>query len=133
MKHKVVVLTTLVVAAASLQAQDFDALPHAVTLQYRSPEQIAAAVRETAQDKMYTPEETNQMLAKIAPGGVLDVTLYDQSIGSANPKFLTYIVMDSAGEVLSRTQGRNHVPEIKHGWRWEGSSHWFSIAENHRL
>jgi len=98
MKHKVVVLTTLVVAAASLQAQDFDALPHAVTLQYRSPEQIAAAVRKTAQDKMYTPEETNQMLAKIAPGGVLDVTLYDQSIGSANPKFLTYTVMDSAGK-----------------------------------
>jgi hypothetical protein len=120
-KYSVIILATVVIAPTFLRAApETDAEPHAVELAYRTPEQITAAARATAQQTMLSPEEEKRLLAIIPPGGAVDVTLYDTVIGSANPKWLTYIITNSEGHVLARTEGTSRVSDGKEGWRWVG-------------
>ena len=74
-------------------------------LKYDPPEELATDTRKAAHAKMFSPEEANGELAKIPPGGALEVKLYAISIEAANPKWLKYIIGSSTGEVLERKQG----------------------------
>src|SRR5260370_36227779 len=92
----------------------------AVDLKYDPPEELAADTRKATRAKMFSPEEENGELAKIPPGGALEVKLYAISIGAANPKWLKYIISNSAGEVLERKQGHPFVPSHESEFRWSG-------------
>jgi len=85
-------------AAQELEDARKRATPAAVDLKYDSPEE----------------------LAKIPPGGALEVKLYAISIEAANPKWLKYILGNSAGEVLERKQGHPFVPSHESEFRWSG-------------
>jgi hypothetical protein len=100
-----------------------DEKEHDVELTYVSPEELTAKERATAQAKMLSNEEVDRELAMIPPGGMIKVKLYDMVIGGANPKWLTYIITDSAGQVLARGNGSDRIPEVKNGWRWVGFDH----------
>jgi hypothetical protein len=89
-----------------------------VDLKYDPPEGLAAAAHKAARAKMFSPEEENEELAKIPLGGALEVTLYGITIDAANPKWLTYIIGNSAGEVLERKQGHSFVPSYQSEFRW---------------
>ena len=89
-------------------------------LKYDSPEELAADARKAARAKTFSPEEANGELAKIPPGGALEVKLYAISIEAANPKWLKYIIGNSAGEVLERKQGHPFVPSHESEFRWSG-------------
>jgi hypothetical protein len=98
-------------AAQELEDARKRATPAAVDLKYDPPEELAAATRKA---------EENGELAKIPPGGALEVKLYAISIGAANPKWLKYIIANSAGEVLERKQGHPFVPSHESEFRWSG-------------
>lgn len=83
---------------------------NSLLLQYHSPEELAAAAHKAARAKMFSPEEENAELAKIPPGGALEVRLSSITIDTANPKWLTYVIGNAAGEVLQRKQGTDMVP-----------------------
>jgi hypothetical protein len=106
-------------------AQEFEdarqrATPAAVDLKYDSPEELAVDARKAAHAKVFSPEEANGQLAKIPPGGALEVKLYAISIEAANPKWLKYIIGSSTGEVLERKQGHRFVPSHESEFRWSG-------------
>ncbi len=67
---------------------------------------------------MFSAEEEDAQLAKIPSGGELVVTLYAISIDAANPKWLTYIVCNSNGDVLERQKGHRAVPSARGEFRW---------------
>src|SRR6266436_1116120 len=77
-------------AAQELEDARKRATPAAVELKYDPPEELAADAHKAARAKMFSPEEENGELAKIPPGGALEVKLYAISIGAANPKWLKY-------------------------------------------
>jgi hypothetical protein len=81
-----------------------------LVLQYDPPERLAAAVRKAAQEKMFSPEEEKAELAKVPSGGALEVTLSSMTIDKANPQLLTYVISNSAGQVLERKQGTWTAP-----------------------
>ncbi len=91
-----------------------------VALQYHSPEELAAAAHKAALAKMFSTKEENAELAKIPPGGALDVRLSSITIDTANPKWLTYVIGNSAGEVIERKQGTNMVPSSQGEFLWVG-------------
>jgi hypothetical protein len=68
---------------------------------------------------MYSSEEENAELAKIPHGGVLSLSLNSITIETANPKWLTYIIGNSDGEVIERTKGDDNVPS-HYGGKWVG-------------
>ena len=107
-------------AAQELEDARKRATPAAVELKYDPPEELAADAHKAARAKMFSPEEENGELAKIPPGGALEVKLYAISIGAANPKWLKYIIGNSAGEVLERKQGHPFVPSSESEFRWSG-------------
>jgi len=107
-------------AAQELEDARKRATPAAVELKYDPPEELAAADHKAARAKLFSPEEENGELANIAPGGALEVKLYAISIGAANPKWLKYIISNSAGEVLERKQGHPFVPSYESEFRWSG-------------
>jgi hypothetical protein len=107
-------------AAQELEDARKRATPAAVDLKYDPPEELAADTRKATRAKMFSPEEENGELAKIPPGGALEVKLYAMSIGAANPKWLKYIISNSAGEVLERKQGHPFVPSYESEFRWSG-------------
>ncbi len=107
-------------AAQELEDARERATPAAVDLKYDSPEELAADARKAARAKMFSPEEANGELANIPPGGALEVKLYAISIEAANPKWLKYIIGNSAGEVLERKQGHPFVPSHESEFRWSG-------------
>jgi hypothetical protein len=81
-----------------------------VHLKYDPPEELAAAAHKAARAQMFSPQEENAELAKTPPGGALEVTLYSITIDSANPKWLTYVIGNSDGEVLERLKGHSNFP-----------------------
>ena len=107
-------------AAQELEDARKRATPAAVELKYDPPEELAADAHKAARAKMFSPEEANGELAKIPPGGALEVKLYAISIEAANPKWLKYIIGNSAGEVLERKQGHPFVPSHESEFRWSG-------------
>lgn len=76
-----------------------------VELKYDTPEQLADKAHKAARAKMFSQEEENAELAKIPPGGGLHVSLYSISIGTADPKWLTYIIGNSAGGSAGTEEG----------------------------
>ena len=107
-------------AAQELEDARKRASPAAVDLKYDSPEELAADARKAAHSKMFPAEEANGELAKIPPGGALEVKLYAISPEAANPKWLKYIIGSSTGEVLERKQGHPFVPTHESEFRWSG-------------
>jgi hypothetical protein len=69
---------------------------------------------------MFSPEEENAELAKVPPGGGLRVTLYSITIDTADPKWLTYVIGSSSGEVLERKKGGHDFPSYESEFRWRG-------------
>ena len=61
-----------------------------------------------------------KVTAKIPPGGGLRVTLDSIAIESANPKWLTYVIVNSAGEVLERHTGHDRIPSNESRYHWRG-------------
>jgi hypothetical protein len=92
----------------------------AVELEYDTPEQLTAAVHKAAREKMFSPEEENAELAKISPGGALRVTLDSVTIDTADPKWLTYVIGNSNGDVLERKKGHQNTPSNESKYRWRG-------------
>jgi hypothetical protein len=91
-----------------------------VELKYHSPEELAERAHKAAREKMFSPEEENAELAKIPPGGALSVILYSITIDSANTKWLTYIIGNSAGEVMERRKGDESWPSYESEYSWRG-------------
>jgi Uncharacterized FAD-dependent dehydrogenases len=91
-------------AAQELEDARKRATPAAVELKYDPPEELAGDARKATRAKMFSPEEENGELAKIPPGGALEVKLYAISIGAANPKWLKYIISNSAGEYSNESK-----------------------------
>ena len=60
-------------AAQELEDARKRATPAAVDLKYDPPEELAADTRKATRAKMFSPEEENGELAKIPPGGALEV------------------------------------------------------------
>jgi len=107
-------------AAQELEDARQRSTPAAVDLKYDSPEELAADARKAAHAKTFSAEKANGELGKIPPGGGLEVKLYAISIEAANPKWLKYIIFNSAGEVLERKQGHPFVPSHESEFRWSG-------------
>ena len=91
-----------------------------VELKYDSPEQLVAAIHKAARAKMFSLEEEKNELAKIPAGGELEVILYSITIETADPKWLTYVIGNSRGEVLEHKQGKSSVPSSESEFRWYG-------------
>jgi hypothetical protein len=73
-----------------------------VELTYHPPEELTAKAHKAARKKIFTLEEEKTELSKIPDGGALSVSLYAITINTANTKWLTYIIGNSAGDVLER-------------------------------
>ena len=107
-------------AAQELEDARKRATPATVDLKYDPPEELAADTHKAARAKMFSTEEAKGELAKIPPGGALEVKVYAISNEAANPKWLKYIIFNSAGEVLERKQGHPFVPLHESEFRWSG-------------
>jgi len=90
-----------------------------VGLKYYSPNQLTADARKAAHEKAFSPEEEKQALAKVPAGGTCVVQLYGVVLGYANPERLSYVIFNSAGEVIDRRNGKSNVPD-KYGYWWTG-------------
>jgi hypothetical protein len=55
-----------------------------VELKYDPPEELAASAHKAARAKMFSPEEESAQLAKIPPGGGLEVKPYGITIDAAD-------------------------------------------------
>jgi hypothetical protein len=91
-----------------------------VDLTYYPPEDLAAKAHKAAREKMFSPEEEKAELSKIPEGGALSVSLYAITIGTADTKWLTYIIGNSAGDVLERKNGNQCWPSYESEYRWRG-------------
>jgi hypothetical protein len=91
-----------------------------VELTYYSPEELGAKAHNAAREKMFSAEEEKAELSKIPAGGALSVSLYGITIGTANTKWLTYVIGNSAGDVLERKTGSECWPSYESEYRWRG-------------
>ena len=101
-------------------AQPSDLHRDNVELTYHSPEELSDKAHKAARAKMFSTEEEDAELAKIPDGGGLGVSLYSITIGTANTKWLTYIIGNSAGDVLERKTGNECWPSYVDKYRWRG-------------
>jgi len=101
-------------------AQPSDLHRDNVELTYHPPEELTAKAHKAAREKMFSPEEEKTELSKIPDGGALSVSLYAVTIGTADTKWLTYIIGNSAGDVLERRTGNECWPSYEREYRWRG-------------
>jgi hypothetical protein len=62
-------------------------------------------------------------VAQIPAGGTCALYLYGSIAGYADPKLLSYVVFNSAGEVIGRRKGDSTVLPTKNGYWWTGYDH----------
>jgi hypothetical protein len=83
-----------------------------ITPTYESAEEIAADRRSRAENLMLPKGDVEKSSADVPPGGRLIMQLYRPTVGSANTKWFTVIVIDDRGTEVTRVTGRNKVASV---------------------
>lgn len=92
---------------------------HLVELEYRD----ARALRQQAEHRA-AQRRTTYKPPRLQTGGMLSLTYYTSTVGSANPQYWEIIVEDLEGNEITRTRGRPGVPNytVVHG-----ATFWYDV------
>ena len=108
-------------SASSAQQPNRDVTIVRVGLEYYSPEEIADDERHAARVEGFSAKEKKEALAKIPTGGICDVELYADSVEAADPKRLTYVILNSMGKEVERRKGKLiGTPKSSVSYWWKG-------------
>ena len=106
-------------SATNAQQPNWDLIVR-IGLEYYSPEEIADDERHGARKEGSSATELEEAIAKIPAGGICDMELYADSVEAANPKRLTYVILDSTGKEIERRKGKligSAKSSVSYWWR----------------
>lgn len=81
-----------------------------VEFTYNSRPYIEWKTKKEAKQKLLSQEETNAEISKIPKYGYLQFVVHSTTIGSANPEYWEFVIMDLEDNVIARQKGARSVP-----------------------
>lgn len=93
------------------------------SVKYVQPKEQEASIREEAKLKMWNEETLQSKLESSPQGGYLIGRVSARTVGAADPKWLTFVVFDSAGKEVFRYQPETQIPSP---FSVAGTTVWYS-------
>lgn len=90
-------------------------------VEYKSYRYLLSELAHKAHVQMWSSDTMKQRAADISAGGYVFVKVNGSTLASANTKYWEYIVMSMDGEVITRQQGRDQIPNhttSEYGTNW---------------